>query len=238
MLQDVISIGDKIELMKYTNQDLHESQGKRYYSRVLDFKEMNKAVIAMPVENSRIIPLDLRDKYRLCFYTKYGLYQCRSVITDRYRMGNIYMIEVEMTSELEKVQRRQYYRLDCVKQIHYYIVPEASNSDENVLEETMFGKAGLEEATMIDISGGGCKFNCKTLIPKDSRVIVRFSLELSKGIKVFQLVGKVVYSSEILNHEKTYENRIEFLDIKEEERENIVRFIFNEERRRRKKGNA
>ncbi len=238
MLQEIISVGDKIELYRHSNQDMDSTRSKRYLSQVLDFKDKDKAVIAMPIENSRIIPLDLGDKYRLCFFTKLGLYQCHAVVEDRYRMGIIYMVVVRMTSDLEKFQRRQYYRLDCVKQISYYSIPETVPIDKVKLEDSLFGNAIYTEATMIDISGGGCKFNTQELLQKDSRVIIKFSLELAKGITPFQLLGKIIFSCEVPNHQKTYENRVEFLNIKETERESIVRFIFDEERRRRRKVNG
>ncbi len=238
MLQEIISVGDRIELYKNSSQDMTSTRSRRYLSQVLDFKDNDKAVIAMPIENSRIIPLDIGDKYRLCFFTKLGLYQCYSVVEDRYRIGSIYMVVVRMISDLEKFQRRQYYRLDCIKQISYYTISQEDYIDKIKLEDNVFGNANYKEAIMIDISGGGCKFNAQELIPIDSRVIIKFTLELSKGLTLFQLLGKIVYSCEVANHQKTYENRVEFLDIKEEERENIVKFIFDEERRRRRKVNG
>ncbi len=45
----------------------------------------------------------------------------------------------------------------------------------------------------------------------------------------------MIASTRLPNREKTYENRVEFLDINEIDREAIVKYVFEEERRRRKK---
>lgn len=233
MLQDIVSVGDKIELYKYSNKELNQFQSRRYLSQLLDFKGLYEACIAMPIEHGRIIPLDIGDKYHVCFYTKHGLYHCLCQVIDRYRIGNIVTAVVEMTSELEKFQRRQFYRLSCLKEIRYSLLNDIKEKKETSII-TMQDRA-FSTATMIDISGGGCKFNCNELIMIEKKLILCFYLELAKGITQFELLGKVVYSSEVLNKSKIYEHRIEFLDIKEEDRESIVRFIFDEERRRRRK---
>ena len=232
MLQDIVSVGDKIELYRYSNKEKEPKYSRRYLSQLLDFKGLIEACIAMPIENGKIIPFSIGEKYRICYYTKLGLYQCLCEVIDRYKIDNIYIAVVEMKSELEKFQRRQYYRLTYLKEIRYRI--DNSNEHEETSMITMQDQT-FETATMIDISGGGCKFNSNELIPKDTTLILSFYLELSKGITQFELLGKVVYSSEIQNRKKMYEHRIEFMDINESERENIVRFIFDEERRRRRK---
>lgn len=233
MLQDIVSIGDKIELSRFSNNDSQDQKTKVYLSQVLDYADYDKACIAMPIENGRIIPLEIGDKYQLFFYCKQGLYQCKAVITDRFRMDNIFMLVVQITSELEKFQRRQYYRLDCVMDISVCKLTQEEASLKK--EELDIVPSRLQNAVMIDISGGGCKFNCSEMLEKNSKVLLHFTLALTKGLVLFEIFGKIIYSVENSNRNKIYEHRVEFVDMTEEEREHIVRFIFDEERRRRRK---
>lgn len=233
MLKDIVSIGDKIELSRIHNNDSQSFKPKVYLSQVLDYADYDKACIAMPIENGRIIPLDLGDRYQLAFYCKQGLYQCKSVITDRYRMDNIFILIVQMTSELEKLQRRQYYRLDCVSDISICKLTQQEASKKK--QELDIVPSRYQNAVMIDISGGGCKFNYNELIEKETRILIRFTLTLVKGMVLFELLGKVIYSAENIKRNKTFEHRVEFIDMAEEDREQIVRFIFDEERKRRRK---
>lgn len=233
MLQDIVSIGDKIELIKYTNQNGDPTKAKSYLSQLLDFQDQTHMCIAMPFENGRIIPLDVGSYYQMCFYTKGGLYQCLGVITDRYRSGNIFTLVVDMKSNLEKLQRRQYYRLECMIDMVYCSL-QNEEEEKNYHEQGLF-QDRLIKATIIDISGGGCKANSTEEAEKNQKIYMRFPLLMDKGPITLELLGKIVYTSAIVNRSRAYEHRIEFVDIKEEERENIVRYVFDEERKRRRK---
>jgi c-di-GMP-binding flagellar brake protein YcgR len=228
-----VSIGDKIELVRFSNNDSQNFQQKIYLSQVLDYIDYDKACISMPIENGRIIPLGIGDKYQLCFYCKLGLYQCKAVVIDRYRVENIFMIVVQMISELEKHQRRQYYRLECV--IDMSVCNLTQVETEKKKNELEILNSRLCPAMMIDISGGGCKFNSDQLMEKGTQVYMKFALTLAKGMVLFELLGKVVFSIENEKRSKTYEHRVEFINMTEEDREQIVRYIFDEERKRRRK---
>jgi c-di-GMP-binding flagellar brake protein YcgR len=57
------------------------------------------------------------------------------------------------------------------------------------------------------------------------------------GLKDFLILAKVISCSEAKNLSNMYAKRIVFLSIKSDEREAIVRYIFEEERKRRNKEN-
>ena len=59
------------------------------------------------------------DFYEVCFYTSTGLYQAKLEITDRYKENNIFILVGAFCSDLEKCQRRQYYRLEKIIDIDY-----------------------------------------------------------------------------------------------------------------------
>lgn len=233
MLKDIVSIGDKIELSRFSNNDSQTKKTKIYSSQVLDFIEYDKACIAMPMEGGRIIPLGVGDKYQLCFYCKQGLYQCRAVIIERYRKDNIYMLVIQLASELEKFQRRQFYRLEYVYEILICKLFESELDKKK--EEIDITPNRLLDAMMLDLSGGGCRFISNDLFEKESKVMLRFALPLTKGMRMFEILGKITYSGEQINRRKSYEHRVEFTEVLEEDREHIVRFIFEEERKRRRK---
>ena len=66
-VKNVIQIGDKLDLMQVEKEEGKEK--KQYTSQVLDFIEEDKAKIAMPMENLRIIPLTVGAKYMMSFHT-------------------------------------------------------------------------------------------------------------------------------------------------------------------------
>ncbi|MCI6409081.1 MAG: flagellar brake protein, partial [Lachnospiraceae bacterium] len=65
-----------------------------------------------------------------------------------------------------------------------------------------------------------------------------FDLFVSDKLSSYKLIGKVLLSQEIEGREGEYEHRIMFVNIMNDEREGIIKYIFEEERRirRREKG--
>ena len=88
---------------------------------------------------------------------------------------------------------------------------------------------------IVDISGGGARFVSRQLFRESSMILMRFELPILDMEKSFLLVGRVIYSSEIVNRANEFENRVKFELIDSVTREKIIRYIFNEERKNRKK---
>lgn len=247
MIKELISVGDKFELVKLNMRENELLNKRKYLSQLLDFIDKDKAKISMPIEKGRIIPLTVGEKYLLCFYAKRGLYQCKAVITARYKEQNIYILEIQFLSELEKHQRRQFYRLECNLYIKYHIITEAetilsnqlmkndflTNLDEQICSETLRAYQSVwAEGIITDISGGGARFISDTRIDINNPILLdlRFSDNMSHIIQV-----KVISSNKMANRLNFFEHRVQFDDIASEEREAIIKFIFEEDRRLRKR---
>ena len=248
MIKDYIAVGVKLELKYIKTRENSLKNEKIYMSQLLDFSENDKASIAMPLEKGRLIPLAVGDKYIICFYTNKGLFQCTAIITDRFRNNNIYMLEIQFLSDLEKYQRRQFYRLECIMEITYHVISEAelilSNSlkESNVQNELDRNKypeiyedinAEWKQGTITDISGGGARFNSKQM--HECGEIIQLGIEFgtSGGFKRYILQVIVIFSTKMTNHQGYFEHRVQFKDILKEEREAIIKYIFEEERRLR-----
>lgn len=217
-----LSIGQKIELTRYAGRASQELNGKKqtYVSQLLDLKENNRLVIAMPMEGARMVLLDVGDRYNMYFYTPAGLYYCIAQVSGRSRSGSVFMLEMECVSEIEKFQRRQFFRLNCIVDMTY------RRAD---------GEDGKKNGILIDISGGGVRFNAPDKYKAGEQLIIEFALTVGGRLEKFETRAKVISSARIPNRETLYENRVEFTDMPEKERESIVKYIFEEERRRRKR---
>lgn len=116
MVERIITEGSKVELQRLASVAQNRREGtdkevKTYYSLVSEVLDEDRIKITMPLEKGRIISLSVNSRYNACFYTPNGLYQGRVIVVDRYKEDNIFMLVVELTSDLTKFQRRQYYRL-------------------------------------------------------------------------------------------------------------------------------
>ncbi len=221
MITKRLSIGQKVELTKYTGKMKEMAGARTLVSQLLDEKEENKLVIAMPMEGGKMVLLDVGKRYNMFFYTTAGLYYCIAQVSGRYRSGQVYMLEMECASEIEKFQRRQFFRLNCIVDMDYRMIGQSSEEKK--------------AATIIDISGGGIRFNAEEGFEPGEELLVGFALTIGGRLEKFSIRVRVIASTRLPNREKTYENRVEFLDINEIDREAIVKYVFEEERRRRKK---
>ena len=247
MKEQVIHIGDKVEMYKITVQSETENQvRKQYISQILDYMEGDRIKLAMPMEAGRMIPLTVGDFYEVCFYTDTGLFQSSIEVVDRYKEENVHVMIGEFNSDLEKCQRRQYYRLEHIIDINYrYYTREEEILERRLMvndfaneEARMSCKKILNEvknnwlmATITDISGGGVRFNSSTLHKTSTLLYLRIPI-LQDGVeRIFELKGEVVNSAVLAKKTDYYETRVKFVDIDRDEREQIVRFIFAQERK-------
>lgn len=210
-----IEVGDKIELEV---QQLMGEKQEKYISKIQEVSEEGEIIILAPMESGRIISLELNQNYGMCVYTSNGLYRCEVAVTERIRDDNLYLIKLEVQSALQKYQRRQYYRLDCMLTFHY-------KDDDN---------GEWEEGIILDISGGGIRFTSKKKLLDKKGVINHLQLNYEQEECHLYLSGVIVESSNLRAQDNIYENRVVFDEITIEEREIIIKFIFEEERRRRK----
>ena len=190
----------------------------------------------MPLVQSKLILLPLESEYDICLYTDNGLYQCFVRIVDRYKTNNVYLILVELTSNLRKFQRREYYRFSCNLEMHSReIDPHEIKSIEEDDITDLAPKLPLQRSIVVDISGGGLRFVSGYSYEPGTLIECSYSLDIEGMQKKYHLVGKVLNVQSNPNRPDLYEHRVQYIDIDTEEREEIIRFIFEEERKNRYK---
>ena len=191
----------------------------------------------------RLLPLGLR--YELVFYTKSGLYRGYGEVKERYKTDNRFMLRVALHTPLNKYQRREYYRLNCAMEAAFYIINkeiamlEHTDEIETALRESEEAAGEKMSAYVRDISGGGMRFVTDVELPEDSYILVYIRLGEKAQDAVYPIVGRVISSGKVEDVTPAkYEQRVEFILKDSRVREDIIRFIFKEERkaRRNRKG--
>ncbi|MDE6024495.1 MAG: flagellar brake protein [Lachnospiraceae bacterium] len=232
-----IAIGNKIELVKLEQIIRNDRDRKVYVSKIYDFISQDTIQIAMPIYDGKIVPLPVDEKFAACFYTDKGLLQCNVLITSRYKSGNLFFLEILMLNELEKVQRRDFYRYKCSMNAMIRVVSD-DEYEVGVFDDFEMSEADLEWqlARFIDISGGGAKIIQKNHLEKNEIVMLKFELKILDEIIEFNLFARILSSLLMNGRNDIYEQRLEFLKINKEERDKIIKFIFESERVARAKG--
>lgn len=88
---------------------------------------------------------------------------------------------------------------------------------------------------ILDISGGGIRFSLSTPLEEGTYFMAQFSLALEECTQQFNIVCKVINCTQSLDYADRYFARSKFIFDRMTEREKIVRFVFEEERRIRRR---
>lgn len=236
MLTDIVKPGDKIEIQGVERAILGAGSDRKVYaSRVYDILDDEKLEILMPLDGTKLLLLPVDGEYQFCFYSKKGLYQCFVRVIERYKSNNVYLLLCEMTSPLGKFQRREYYRYACTLPLKSRDLLE---EEEKSIEEGKFHmQIGLpfSKGRLVDISGGGIRFVTGVRYDEGQRIVLGFNLNVHGKETPYDLVGEVLNCKENELHRGEYEHRLKFTVIDHGQREEIIRFIFEEERKSRKR---
>lgn len=245
MLSDIISVGQIMELQALHRKPLEEGEeeqervvedrGRVYRSKVFDVLSEDQLEIMMPIENSKVITLMVDEEYDMWFYAGNMLYQCYGRILDRYKSNNIYIAVVELTSSLKKHQRREFYRLDCAMKMASRRLDPAELRLAEQGRVSSLPRQPLAQGTVVDISGGGMRFITNDKYGKNSMIYCTYYLEKKGEKKQYHMVGKVLSVRELGDRPGNYEHRVQYVNLEREAREDIIKYIFEEERKQRQK---
>lgn len=239
MLSRFVEEGSKIEL-RSLERGLEEKEAKNatkvYQSQVLQIISDDRLEIAMPMEQTKLILLPVDTEYDLIFFEETSLYQCFARIIDRYKSNNVYVLVMELTSNLRKYQRREYYRFSCALDMCARNLEEEEIQavEKNVPYELQPGLP-LKHSVIVDISGGGLRFMSSQRYEPGSLILCSYHLLKDGERKKYEVVGKVLAVKELENRKGTFEHRVQYYNLDVTTREEIIRFIFEEERKSRKK---
>lgn len=242
MISKYIHAGNRLEIesVKKVVNEYGEITRKTYKSELYEIVTEDKIKVAMPMEQMKVILLPVGGEYSLCFYTKNGLYQCLARVVERYKSNNLFVLVMELETDLQRYQRREYYRLNTVLDMKCKKLDDGKMSGGEETEQVEFLDTDLtfDNGTMVDISGGGARFISKVQYPERSLIRFVFSLFVNGSITEYRLLGRILKSSPIEKREGAFENRVQFVNMGNEDRESIIKYIFEEERklRRRERG--
>ncbi len=238
MISNFIEPGNKIEIQMVEPRDNKNNESpKTYISQIQDILSENQLELVMPMEKTKLILLPMDKEYNLVIYSGNNLFQCFARIIDRYKSENIYTLVVELTSNLRKYQRREYYRFSCVLEMNSRNLEkeEVRAIEERDPYSNLIPGLPLKRSVIVDISGGGLRFLSTHPYEPGSLIYISYNLVLHGKKKEYELVGKVLSSEKQQDRKNTYEHRVQYVDIDVDVREEIIKYIFEEERKHRKK---
>ena len=241
MLSKFVKEGDRVELIPVgkrtrVGSDDRDEEVKTYSTKVSTIIDEETVELLMPMEQTKLILLPVDAEFNVVFYSGGGLYQCFATVTDRYKSGSLYLVQIELTSNLRKYQRREFYRFSCALEMcaRNLEKEEIDAVEKNAKVWLQPGKP-IRRSVIVDISGGGLRFMSNQKYETGSMLYIGYNLIKGSIRKQYELVGRVLSVREMENRPGTYEHRVQYYNIDKGTREEIIQFIFEEERKSRSK---
>lgn len=241
MLSDIVTAGQILELQEVKKtapeaEGAQEQEEKKVHrTKVFDVLSEDQLEIMMPIEKGMMVLLPVDGEFDLWFYTENGLYQCYARVLDRYKSNNVYIAVMELTSNLRKHQRREYYRFSCALEMD----SRALEKEEIVaLQEKhlyFISDLPVKQSMIVDISGGGLRFIANFSYDTDTLIHCHFMLRIKGEIREYRLTGKVLSVRELEGRPGSFEHRVQYINMDVDEREEIIKYIFEQERKQRHK---
>lgn len=240
-MEKILKLGMHVEMIKagLALDDL-ENIDNKYVSSLHEILSDGTLVLTNPTIRARLVPLHRGERYDGYFFLREKIYTAEFTVVKPYTEGNFRVVSVRLSSELKKYERRQFFRFETTVDIRYLLLT-AENTPafkEAVKANNLLQMQGFKGGTTIDISGGGVRFYSKESLPEGGMLIVHMEVEVEGRKKDHVFVGKVLYSERHSVNRDIYIHRAQFVDFKQDVREELVQYIFKCQRDRLKKQNS
>jgi len=219
-----IKTGVKLELEVFN--DYNEKIGPTFVSQFEHAIDEKTAVIYAPIFEGNIYPVRKGWRMNVYFLNEDSLYRFMAIVTGRKVKSNVALLLIELQEDIERIQRRQFFRFECTLPVKYRVVDFLQESEEN--------KPPFVESVTKDISGGGVCIKIKDVIPAGSLIEGELELSRTRKIKFYGVVTRVSIREE--DSVYTHEIGVLFKNIDKKHKEEIIKYIFAEQRKLRKKG--
>ena len=147
----------------------------------------------------------------------------------QYKKDSIYLLAMEIITKVKGYQRREYYRYGCTLPVFTRQLTEEEMA-KRIWDVNKEGKEGV----MLDLGGGGIRFVTKEEYQPDTMILCCFCLDFGGTEQEYQIAGKVLSTTITGKNDDKYEVRVQFEDVTNLTREEIIQFIFEDERRQKR----
>ena len=185
-----------------------------YVSQLVDIESNGELAVAVPIKNAQLVTLLNGTKITVIYNnSESGMLEFEAEVVRKIN-GKVPLMYIRKISEITKGQRRNYFRLDLLVPI------QIIKSNEDVIY------SGFTK----DISGGGLRMVTDANLMEGQIIHVSFELE----DRTYSLKSQVRTKFSSIDNKN--EVGIEFLDIIEIDRNDLIKYLFLQQRMLIKRG--
>lgn len=207
------------------------SENRPVYVSSFEWPEGNDtALITAPIFEGRILPLEIDSLCNVYFLKRQGkllnLYKFRAIVRQRLVIDNMHLVLIEKLGSIVRIQRRSFFRMDCYVDVRYRVV---RSFDDELNWDIPFRKTITG-----DLSGGGLRLLLDERLEPGSYVECELFGEDDRKVRFYGKVVRFEYTGDAGRYR--YAAGVAYVDIDENERETVIKYIFSEQRKLLKKG--
>jgi len=216
-------LGTKLEvtILDYTGKEKRPV----YISQLEEILDDGSILVGAPIHEGKIIPLSVGGQVKAYFILPKGFFAFKGEITARQKHNKIFLLKISVLGSIEKIQRREYYRFDCLMPVKIKIVKEAET--DTVIEDNPW-----IDTLIRDISGGGVALLTNEAYHLDDIIELHFDLD-GQAIKT---LGKIVRSKVFEQDTQKFDIGVFFHKMSMKDRDTVIKFIFQRQSKLRQKG--
>ncbi|WP_027307521.1 flagellar brake protein [Caloramator sp. ALD01] len=209
------------------NQNIEIIDDEVTYKSIVQDINKDGMCISYPIHHNK--PLLIHSGSVIEFYvtTERDIVKCKSVVLGKKREENINLLVLSLPEVIERVQRREYFRLPITMPIRYYGLPK--DRIYTSLRDVPSGYfSRLINSVSLDISGGGIKIVSNEIHNPGEYVII--SINIPQEINILCSVVRIENTEE----KNKFKLALKYEGIEEKTRDKIIQFIFNKLREQSK----
>ncbi len=216
-MKEKFKVGQTVQL------DILDGEYKgNYYSRIEDLPADEIIVVASPpVADGSAALVKVGNKIHMFYWDSMAQYAFEAKVIASAN-GKAPTITLEKCSEVQRMQRRSYFRI----QARLRVVFNIERDDDESTEPQHY------EGQTLNVSGGGMLLSTNTKLDVGDNLPLKLYLSEQEHIKATGRVERIEY----LGAKGLYRAGIVFVMIYENDRDKVIAFVFKKEIELRKKG--
>ena len=214
---------EKLKVHQTVQLNILDGQYKgNYYSTIEGLVGDEVVVVASPqVADKVAAPINVGESINMFYWDSMAQYAFQARVISR-KDGGAPTLTLEKSSEVQRMQRRSYFRIQARLRVIFNI-----ERDDNETAELR-----QNEGQTLNISGGGMLLSTKSKLEIGDNLPLMLYLSEQDGIVATGRVERLEY----LSSKGLYRAGIVYAAIHEHDRDKIIAFVFKREIDLRKKG--
>ena len=222
---EMIRIGDKVEVK---GEDIRVSVA--YPSKVVGILNAAEQVLSIyiPALGGQNLNMQLDKDYSVLIYTGQSLIKFRGVFEGYFKEDMNYFAAMRLLDEGVRMQRREFFRFTCMLAMKFAVMDYGDNETAKLLFDS--GYAEMFDGIVRDIGGGGLRFTTN----KELELAYPIQCTIMLGTTTMLINGRLLEKQYMPKSSLKFQYRALFLDVSPQAQEEIVNYIFSEQRKQRK----